>query len=360
MATVGIFECSQYDPHQIKDILAEGLLHFGGIEAFVQTHDKVLLKPNLLTAAAPEEVVCTHPAVLEGVILLLKEICAEVWVGDSPGFGSIEKVAGASGLSDVCKRTGAELVSFNNPIQVSCPKGRTAKEFTLSEWVVKADKIVNLPKLKLHNLMAFTGAVKNMMGCIPGIGKGKMHVKYPRKRSFSQMLLDVYNCTKPTINIMDGIIAMEQQGPRNGRPKQVGYLLVSTDGLALDAIACRIIGLEPMSVPVIRLGHIQKLREGKANRIKTVGVPLSSARVTDFDLGQSRKVGFLENFLRGDTKRLPEIDQEKCTLCAICAEACPCHKIYIEDGKARIDFSGCIACLCCQELCPSTAINLKK
>lgn len=363
MSTVGIFSCNEYDPIKIKETLEAGLEHFGGVGAFVEQQDKVLLKPNLLTAARPDEVVCTHPAVLEGVILLLKDACAEILVGDSPGFGSTEKVAGAAGLEEVCQRLGVTLVSFTDSVQLPCPGGRTAREFAVSEWVVKADKIINLPKLKLHNLMTFTGAVKNMLGCIPGTGKGRMHFKHPGKTTFAQMLVDIYSCTKPVLNIMDAVVGMEGEGPRSGRPKEVGYLLASPDGVSLDAVACKIIGLEPMSVPAIRLGHIRGIGEGNVKKIQTVGVPLSSARVEDFDLGHGGKLNRiygLTRFLGGRKKRFPEINEDKCTSCAICAEACPCQTIQIGEGKAIIDYSGCIACLCCQELCPNMAINLKK
>ena len=360
MATVGIFSCSQYDPIKIKETLAAGLENFGGIEAFIRPQDKVLIKPNLLAAAAPEEVVCTHPAMLEGVILLLKDACSEIWVGDSPGFGSTQAVAGAAGLVEVCEKTGVQLVSLNSPVRIPCPGGKTAREFKVADWVVKADKIVNLPKLKLHNLMTFTGAVKNMMGCLPGTAKGRMHVKHPGKTQFAHMLLDVYSCTKPALNIMDGIIAMEGEGPRSGKPKEVGLLLVSVDGIALDAVACKVIGLEPMSVPTIRLGHGRKLGQGNIRKIETVGVPLSSARVRDFDLGTGGRFKFFVNLLGREKKNFPEINREKCTACAICVEACPLKRISIEEGVASVDYSGCIACLCCQELCPNTAINLKK
>lgn len=360
MAKVGIFSCSEYDPHKVKATLEAGLAPFGGIAAFIDNGDKVLLKPNLLTAASPEEVVCTHPAVLEGVILLLEGACQEIWVGDSPGFGSTKAVATAAGLEAVCRRRGVELVPMNNPVPLACPGGKTDQEFHVADWVVKADKIINLPKLKLHGLMTFTGAVKNMMGILPGVAKGKMHVKHPGKTGFAQMLLDVYSCAKPVLNIMDGIVAMEGAGPRSGRPKEVGLLLVSDDGIALDSVACNIIGLAPMAVPTNRLGHKRNLGQGNLRKIETVGTDLSSARVQDFDLGHGGKFRLLSNLLGKEKKTFPEINQEKCTACAICVEACPLDKISIDDVSASIDYSGCIACLCCQELCPRKAIDLKR
>lgn len=359
MVKVGIFQCAEYDPYKIKDALETGLASFGGITAFVGKEDKVLLKPNLLTAALPEEAVCTHPAVLEGVILLLEGACRDIWVGDSPGFGSTQTVAGSAGLEEVCRRRGVQLVPMNTPVPLGCPEGKTAREFNVADWVVKADKIINLPKLKLHNLMTFTGAVKNMMGVLPGIAKGRMHVKHPGKTGFAHMLLDVYSCARPVLSIMDAIVAMEGEGPRSGRPKQVGLLLAGDDGVALDAVACSIIGLQPMSVPTIRLGHGRQLGQGHLRKIETVGTDLASARVKDFDLGHGGKFGFLYRLLGRERKIFPEINREKCTACAICVEACPLKRISIEEGAASIDYSGCIACLCCQELCPKTAINLQ-
>jgi uncharacterized protein (DUF362 family) len=131
--------------------------------------------------------------------------------------------------------------------------------------------MVNLPKLKTHPLVRFTGAVKNQFGCIPGLLKSQYHVKLPDPYDFANMLVDLNTLVKPRLCVMDGIMAMEGNGPKSGRPQKMSVLLFSSDPIAIDATACRIIDLDPDVVPTSRPGEKSGLGAYHSENIEIVG-----------------------------------------------------------------------------------------
>lgn len=99
--------------------------------------------------------------------------------------------------------------------------------------------------MKTHEFQRVTGAVKNQFGCIPGKLKGEFHVKVPGPYEFAKMLVDLNLYINPRLYIMDGIFAMEGNGPRGGSPRKMDVLLFSRDPIALDATVCRLMNLDP-------------------------------------------------------------------------------------------------------------------
>ena len=125
----------------------------------------------------------------------------------------------------------------------------SCKEFDFCKEVVESDAIINVCKMKTHALERITGAVKNVYGFICGLKKAAGHVKFPNDTVFARMLADIHRCTHPRLHIMDGIIAMEGNGPGAGTPTPMNVLLVSTDPVALDTVYCYLINLDPEAVP---------------------------------------------------------------------------------------------------------------
>src|SRR5699024_4117975 len=103
--------------------------------------------------------------------------------------------------------------------------------------------------MKTHALERVTGAVKNMYGCVCGLQKAKGHTLYPNAESFARMLIDLNQLLKPRLYLMDGIVAMEGNGPTSGDPVKMGVMLLSADPIALDAVFCRLVDLDPQMVP---------------------------------------------------------------------------------------------------------------
>jgi uncharacterized protein (DUF362 family)/ferredoxin len=363
MYVVGIERVAEYERSLVKEGVVRVLQHLGGMERFVKPGERVLIKPNMLAAKPPEAAVTTHPEVLRAVIELVQQAGGRVMVGDSPGIGSARRVAERSGLLKVIEETGAEFAPFTEMAPVS-GQG-TFRQFELARPYLEADRLINLPKLKTHEMMAMTCCVKNLFGAVVGTQKAAWHLKAGAdKELFARMLLEVYSLRIPDLNIVDAIVGMEGNGPGSGDPCRVGLLMAGENAVAVDVIAA-----EVASIPR-KLLYI----ENEARKLQLPGVdrgeidcrglnpnetgcrPFVLPHLSDVQFGMPR---FLKNRLRNQLTSRPEVVPQKCELCSICVQACPPEAIRVERGRLRFDYRRCIRCLCCRELCPHGALQLK-
>ena len=364
MFTVSLQKVPDYDRERVKDGLIRLLEPLGGMEAFVHPGERVLIKPNMLSAKAPEKAVTTHPEVVRGMIELVKEAGGVPLVGDSPGVGSCRRVAEKSGILRVIEESGAELVEFVDSVEVT---GQGLfKRFAVARPYMEADRLINLAKLKTHEMMTMTCAVKNLFGAIIGTGKAAWHLKAGVDREmFSRMLLEIYLLRKPDLNIVDAVVAMEGNGPGSGDPRQVGLLLGGINPVAVDAIAAECVGIPKKLLHIERMAEKLHLDGADRSDIKTVGTPPEEARVTGFRLPHISDVqfglpSFLKNRLRHYLTSRPIAIPEKCHLCGVCVDACPPQAIAIKDGRLTFDYHRCIRCFCCRELCPDGALDVRE
>ncbi len=231
-----------------------GLGLLGGIGAFVKPGEKIVLKPNVLIGASPERCVCTHPAILSAAGKILLEAGAKVTWGDSPAVGGAVNM-NLSGLKKAADDIGIELADFSHGRAVMHSAALLSHRLVIADAVLDADGVISLPKLKTHGLTRFTGAVKNQFGCVPGLLKNQQHARMPDVLNFAAMLVDINTLVRPRLYIMDAVMAMEGNGPRSGRPRKLGLLLISSDPIALDAVACKLIDLDPAFVPTSAPGE---------------------------------------------------------------------------------------------------------
>jgi ferredoxin len=207
-----------------------------------------------------------------------------------------------------------------------------------------------------------TGAIKNQFGCIPGILKGEFHVKLPEVDDFARMLVDLNLLLRPRLYVMDGIMAMEGNGPRSGKPRKIGVLIFSTDPVALDATVCRLVNLRPEEIPTLKYG--QEMGLGTYQNIEVVGDSLASLIRPDFNTGRPLAFSFKNPWIRNQIVSRPQINENRCVKCGICVQMCPVKPAVVNwhnDDKTNppvYDYNRCIRCYCCQELCPEGAINL--
>jgi uncharacterized protein (DUF362 family)/NAD-dependent dihydropyrimidine dehydrogenase PreA subunit len=364
---VAVVRCASYDPHEVDAAVRRGLGLLGGAEAFTRPGERILLKPNLLLGRAPERAVTTHPSVFRSVARAFQTAGANLSYGDSPGFGKPQAAAQRAGLTEIARELGIDLADFVHGETVSFPEGRQNKQFTIARGVLSADGIVSLPKLKTHGLTRITGAVKNQFGCIPGPLKAEFHARLPKVDVFAPMLVDLNRLLRPRLFVMDGIVAMEGNGPQSGTPRSMNVLLLSSDPVALDATVCRLIGLDPALVPTIR--HGVALGLGTQSNIEHVGDPIEA--LVDETFVVDRQPRPTTERLRRSSKLArrfvvpkPVIREAKCTRCGTCVRVCPVLPkalAFRDTEKSRPpvhDYARCIRCYCCQELCPDGAIEI--
>lgn len=370
MVMVALIKCESYDESEVKKAVKRGLDLLGGPTAFVHKNEHILLKPNLLSADPPEKCVTTHPAVFKAAAELFIEHASKLTFGDSPAFNTPKAAATKAGIWAVAQELNMDLSDFITGTDVFFEDALQNKRMKLAKGAVECDGIISLPKLKTHGFAKMTGSIKNQFGCVPGTLKGEFHVKVPDINDFSKMLVDINSYLKPRLFIMDGIMAMEGNGPRGGNPKKMNLLLLSSDAVALDATVCRIVNLNPELVPTIKYGLEAGLGTYKEDEIELVGDPLSAFVSMDFNVDRKPLKPYKGGGAMTLAKNLfvprPQIDSAKCVKCGICVNMCPVNPKAVDfhDGNKKnvptYKYNRCIRCYCCQELCPESAIHLSK
>ena len=370
MSKVAVVNCNCYNVNEVYKAVSRGIELIGGLESLITKNERVLLKPNLLASANPDKSVTTHPVVFEAVVRIFKEKEYSVFYGDSPGFESPEKVSQRCGLKTIAEKYDIMLGNFSKGSTIAFKEGKITKQFEIAHAVQEADAIVSLCKMKTHQLTRITGAVKNQLGCVYGLNKPSSHAKFPDAISFSKMLVDLNMLLKPRLYIMDGIVAMEGNGPRSGEPVPMNVLLVSSDPVALDSVFCRLIDLDPEYIPTIVYGEEYGLGKWRDEDIEIIGDNLNE--LVDKNFNVIRKPVISENFgfatrFRNRILRKPAIIEKKCIKCGICVDVCPAEGKAVNfknSGNDKTDppvfqYKKCIRCYCCQEMCPQKAIEVK-
>jgi len=364
MIKVALEKVESYDSDAVKAGLESLLEHLGGIAAFVKPGERVLIKPNMLTVKPPEAAVTTHPALLRAVIELVQNAGAVALVGDSPGFGTLRSVAKRSGMLAAIEATGAELVEFTET-RVVTSQG-PFKRFEVATAYLDADRIINLPKLKTHEMMTLTCGVKNLFGILVGAAKPAWHLQAGYDRElFARVLLEIYQLRPPDLTIVDAITAMEGDGPGSGDPCHVGLLMAGTNPIAIDIIAAEIAGMPGKLLFVERQAEKQGLNGSDRNEIEVVGFDLNNLHVRPFRLPPVSDVEFglprfIKNLLRNHLTTRPVQIKSRCVLCGVCVRSCPPGVIKIVGKRLEFDYSHCIRCFCCRELCPEAALDVRK
>ena len=361
---VSLLRCDSYEYVLVKNNIAQSIEDLGGISAYINKGEKVLLKVNCLMKRKPDEATTTHPHVVKALCEILIAYGAEVIIGDSPGgpFNEmlLSGVYKSTGMEAVAHETGAKLNANTNSFEKHNPKGLILKKYLATDMLNDVDKVISVSKLKTHGMMTFTGAVKNMFGTIPGIVKAEYHLNMPAQDTFADALLDICIGANPVLSFMDGIIGMEGEGPSAGIPRKLGVLLASDNPYILDKAACSIISLNFANVPTIKRSIERNLCAADLSDIEFCGNPLSDFIITDFKIPQTKvsmKFG-IGNIFSKHIQPRPAFNKEKCINCGICAENCPAKIITLTDSIPQVNLTKCIRCFCCQELCPKKAIDI--
>ena len=351
MATVSIIKATYADPG-IESLLAP----LGGMEQFVQKNEKVLLKMNLLGAKDPHKAVTTHPEFVRAVARAVRKAGGKPLVGDSPA-GSfskrhLNKAYRRSGIESLAAEDGVSL-NFNTGVKkLEIPRGQRLQRTPICDFVLNSDKIIALPKLKTHSFQFMTLACKIMYGAVPGLTKAKYHAQFPRRASFADMMLDILTIVKPQLYIMDGIVGMQGQGPGSGDPVNLGLVLASTDCVAMDIAVCKILGIEPVAIPVLKRAKVRGLFPER------IDYPLHSPEEVAYQ--GFRLPNTADHLLTG--KRPPKkspVITDKCIACGDCESICPKDAVKVKGPMAEVTYSKCIRCYCCHEVCPEDAIMLR-
>lgn len=374
-STVAIVGCRNYKEEAVDRAIAAAVKLLGGWEALLSKDERILLKPNLLSRSAPEKACTTHPAVFAAVGRSLQEAgFNNLYYGDSPGnhLIGVEQTAQGCGILQEAEKLNILPADFSQGEEIPFPEGHAADHFVLCKGVLESDAIINLSKMKTHQLERITGAMKNTFGCVYGFNKGASHARFPNADAFGKMIGDLNRLVKPRLHIMDGILAMEGNGPQSGDPVPMYIILASQDPVALDSVFCHLVDLDPKLVPTNLYGQeygIGTLRQEEieiATEKGTITVKKAAELWGNPDFQVERGIEFKGQlnairFLQPLLDRKPYVKKEKCIGCGICIQSCPLDEkaIFMKNGKPKYHYKQCIKCYCCQEMCPEKAIDVK-
>lgn len=291
-ARVALIRCQNYEPASVAPALRRQVDLLGGLETFVKRGDSVLIKPNFIAPRSHHHSAAqTHPAVILEVARLLKDRGARPFVADSPAWADTAACARALELTEPLQKLGVPIRQLDNPRKCRLPRG--GPRVGLSSVALDADAIINLPKFKAHQQLTATFAVKNLFGCVSGKHKALWHFrKGDDPTEFCQMLIGIYEHLAPVLTIVDGIVAMEGQGPIRGPSRPLGWLIAGTDPIACELICCGLIGLSPEALPIVRTARQIGFGGPAAEKIEVVGDALPASPCPDFVMPQLTPIKF--------------------------------------------------------------------
>lgn len=339
-----------YDYDTLKPQVFEILDALGG--GGIVPGCRVLLKPNFLSPAKPDDALLTHPLVIRAAAEYALGKGGRVRIGDSQALGGFERILKASGTQAALEGLDVECAEFtaSRKVDIGEPFGRV----DLAIDALDADIVINLPKLKTHGMMLLTLGVKNLFGCVVGFRKPEWHMRAGVNHElFARLLVQICRTVNPAVTLLDGILAMEGEGPgRSGKPRHLGVLMGSIHTVAIDRTACALVGMDPEALPTNRAARELGLDGGK------IEIDGAMPEVLHYKIPGMRTTGRIANLLRDQLVRKPVANDNACKLCGECWKYCPAKAITEEGSRLRFDYRKCIRCFCCLEVCPHGALRI--
>ncbi|MBD3247289.1 DUF362 domain-containing protein [Candidatus Pacearchaeota archaeon] len=353
---VFVVKCNSYNQKKVDKAVSKALKSIG-FNAKDYKGKKVLIKPNVLGSFTKEKqkAITTHPSLVKAVCKILKKAgVKKIFIGDSSFMGT-PKAFKKSGIEKVAKQYSVDkkplIFEQDKLVKIKDSKAKILKDFPISKKASNADLIINMPKMKTHSLAQVTLGIKNLYGLIPGGLKQRLHTKASGRR-FSEILVDIYQNMKPQLNILDGVIGMEGEGPSSGTSKKAGLILASRNAIALYIAASKIMGFKPKKIPAIKYALKRKLYSGY--KFELIGMK-KLPKIPFKKSSKSKSVSGARALFR---KEKPIVcDVQKCIKCGTCAKHCPVNAITLKPYPV-IDKKKCIRCFCCMEVCPVHALSL--
>jgi len=275
-------------------------------------------------------------------------------VMDSPSMGSFERLLTVTGLRGALASLPVTCRSFTESLTVDC--GPPFGGIMLAREAVEAEVVINLPKFKTHAQMLLTLGVKNLFGCCVGYRKVEWHLRAGIDRDlFARLLVAIARRLAPAVTLLDGILALEGEGPgRRGHPISLGLLIGADDPLAMDRVIARLLGLPESRFPILKVAAADGILPQSINLESTIE-KIGNFRLPPMEPGLTVG-GTAMKVVRRYLLARPMVDQERCRLCLDCVKVCPVHAITVKGKEIVIAYDQCIRCYCCLEICPLGAM----
>jgi len=277
MSTVSLVKTKGNTEKDIDKAVREAIGLIGGLEDIVKPGFKVLIKPNLV-APAKERLsgAITRYELCKTIADMVKELGATPVIAESSAAGVDTEKTIVFGEYDKLRDLGYEVVDLKKAKkkEIRFEQGVIAKVLNTWEIVENADVIISVPVMKIHDQTDVTLGIKNMKGLINDIQKREFHTL-----GVFDGVVDIIECLKPQLVVMDGTIAQEGLGPVFGEPVELGLIVASKDIVAGDAVGSAVMGYEdPKEVKITRIAYGRGLGEADLDKIEIKGEKLADVK----------------------------------------------------------------------------------
>jgi len=381
------------DDASSQEMLHEALNLIGDIPAlFPDKQEKILIKPNF----------GCHKTAITGATTDLRMLVALIQKLQSDGYSNI--VVGDGGMAGylkidildylgvpaLCKKYGVPVLDLNKDESFLTQLSSGAK-VKISKTALES-KVIDLAKLKTHVLATVTLGVKNLLGCVVGSDKREIHL-----HGLNENLACLPGVIKPALTLIEGIVGMEGRGPVGGKPKKSDLLIASSDVIAADMVASKLIGFNPFEIKHLVCAIKLSSNSYRWEDINIFGTPIKKAftpfeAATPIKLEANPYMNRLKHMIRGGpihpfvttllssstvvstmvknlgilqeeinyepSASFPSVNKNVCKGCGVCLHACPVNALSVSSGRGDVDVSKCVKCYCCVETCPVNAIRI--
>ncbi len=321
---------------------------------------KVFIKPNLVRHEPPEKAVTTHPLLLRAIAEEVKRRGGKPYIGDN-----------GTDVRNLYRITGVEKECA--PFMVNISKAARLLEIggfqvPISRFILDAEVYISVPKLKTHGIAGMTCCLKNSFGLLPGYAKPRVHAQSGHAKRFTEFLVELYRWKTPDLCIVDGILAMEGNGPSFGDPRRVGKIIAGRDGIAVDTVCSRLIGYEkPRGIKSIDLAEKKGLVRFDIDHPELDGPWDVMGNFVHPDTYTVNTPGRKSSFAANQEHIfqvwselghvMPALQEGLCTKCGDCAPACPSGALVLQPYP-ELDSGKCTSCFSCVEACPEQALRI--
>ena len=349
----------------------------GGMESVIRGAKIAVLKPNFVAGRNGATGSTTSFALLKAVAEEVRACGAEPVLCETPGT-EFDRDATYTilGVEKFCEENGIRILRVDPEggeadwVELRPAGAKKLHRYRMPRILQEA-RLINLPVLKTHVVSTMTLSMKNSMGILPRPDRRSMHTF-----GIDQCIVDMNLGIKPDLNIVDGSVGQDGEGPLYGDKADLQVLVAGRGTLAVDLACCQAVGVKPRDIPHLKLALEQLGKPSWQTVGEDVGV------IKKFRLPQQKALyrfifwlmyplDYPYTWISERGKHLcttlygtglvgtrPQIKEENCTRCGVCVDACPLPNV-IDIKTLKVDYGKCQRCLLCHEACPENAISVK-
>jgi uncharacterized protein (DUF362 family) len=276
----------------------------GGIQHVTKGVHTVMLKPNLVSTQAEAT---TKLAVVRALAEAMQRAGKEVSIGEGSAAAPKFNVRGTAifrtrkreildpmqqyvfeqlGYADLAKTLRVPLINLHSGelVDVAVPGGFVFDKIALHKSLREVDLLCSVPMMKTHQLATVTLGMKNLIGAFPGTVyqsvRGHVHdlASKVEPTAASAVVVDMVRANKLGLVVIDGSMAMEGNGPSEGKTFKMDVIVAGTNPVAADMVAASLMGFAPAEIPTFLWANRAGMRPGAVDQIEIRGEPLDRVR----------------------------------------------------------------------------------